>query len=136
MAFWGGGTCLAVAGAVSLLYHQDVEATRRIHLQLRQYGFSVYEYHSRSGDWPRRVDDLAQTSLSREVPDWGSLLRQGEYVMVWHRNLKPKPRDNAHEILVYHGRDALAGSGYVWVCWGDLHTEYLKAEQVAALVIP
>ena len=53
-------------------------------------------------------------------------------VVVWHKNLKADPKDNAGLILAYHNKGLYARLGRVWVCWGDLRTEYIKVEDLRA----
>src|SRR5579863_1932319 len=59
---------------------------------LKLFGSAMYEYHSATGRWPARLNDLAQTSLPQRSPRW----RQGAQpiVFLWPQNLKPDPKDN------------------------------------------
>jgi hypothetical protein len=104
-------------GSISEVSH---EATA---YHLRLFGASIYEYHARTGRWPRRAEDLAETSLPRQSPYWKVMLDAGTDVVVWHDDLQPDPRDNARVILVYHNKGLIASMGRHWVCWGDLRTE-------------
>ena len=54
-------------------------STVRLHLKL--IGSSIYEYHSKTGRWPSRVEDLAETSLPRQSPYWRQMLEQGTFVV-------------------------------------------------------
>lgn len=89
---------------------------------LRLYGESIYEYHALSGKWPSRIDDLLQTSLALKDLHlaWISQLESEADIIVWPKNLKPDPKDNAHVILCYHNKGLDAERGRMWVCWGDL----------------
>lgn len=103
-----------------------------IRLHLRLIGASIYEYHAKTGRWPARAEDLAETSLPRQSPYWKMLIDGGINVVVWHDELQPDPRDNSHVILAYHNKGLLASLGRHWVCWGDLRTEYVKEDQLRA----
>jgi len=107
-------------------------AHQTIRLHLRFIGASIYEYHAKTGHWPARVEDLAETSLPRQSPYWKAMIDGGANVVVWHDDLQPNPRDNARVILAYHNRGLLASLGRHWVCWGDLRTEYIKDDQLRA----
>jgi hypothetical protein len=128
----------AAAFIIALLYGvfgrgslTDV-AHESIRLHLRFIGASIYEYRANTGRWPSRTEDLAQTSLPRQSPYWKVMIDAGTNVVVWHDDLKPDPRDNAHVILVYHNKGLIAATGRHWVCWGDLRTEYIKDEELRA----
>jgi len=82
-----------------------------IQLHLRLIGASIYEYHTKTGRWPARLDDWAETSLPRESPHWKVMIESGADVMVWHDNLNSDPKDNAHLILAYHNKGLLAWLG-------------------------
>jgi hypothetical protein len=105
--------------SLSDIGHQALQ----LHLEL--YGSSIYEYHARTGQWPSSADDLARTSLPEKSPHWKTMLDNGTIVIVWPRNLQSDPRNNPGVILAYHNRGLLASMGRVWVCWGDLRTEYI-----------
>ncbi len=40
-------------------------ANLSMQVQLKMFGTAFYEYHSHTGLWPTKIDDLAQTSLPR-----------------------------------------------------------------------
>jgi len=131
---------LAIAGVflIALLYGLfgpgsllDV-AHKTTRLHLRFIGASIYEYHAKTGRWPTRAEDLAESSLPRQSPYWKMMIDGGTNVVVWHDDLQPNPRDNAHVILAYHNKGLLASLGRHWVCWGDLRTEYIKDDQLRA----
>ncbi len=135
---WHKGIIALVAGAVAVVLVvirgpssgvQDVahEATR---LHLGFYGSSIYEYHAATGKWPTQSGDLAMTSLPAKSPYWKSMLDDEVDVIVWHKALKPDPKDNAGHILVYHNKGLISERGQSWVCWGDLRTEYIKTEDL------
>ena len=127
------GVCVAVvmAGVVSFYNISDISHSS-LQLQLGLLGSSVYEYHARTGQWPTKADDLARTSLPQESPYWRWELEHDVFVMVWPKDLQPDPKDNAGVILAYHNKGLLAELGRVWVCWGDLRTEYIKTEELRA----
>lgn len=58
------------------------------------------------------------------------MLDHGANVILWPKNLKSDPRENQGIILAYHNDGLLASMGRVWVCWGDLRTEYLPREEL------
>jgi hypothetical protein len=101
-----------------------------IKLWVRLYGDAVYEYNATTGQWPVQIDDLARTSLPQRFPYWKQRLAQNTIVMVWNKDLKSDPNDNASLILAYHNKGLYAELGRVWVCWGDLRTEYIKREEL------
>ena len=103
-----------------------------IRLHVRLLGYSFYEYHARTGLWPTRVEDLAETSLPQQSPYWKVMIDSGTNVVVWHDDLRPDPKDNAGLILAYHNRGLLASLGRQWVCWGDLRTEYITSRELRA----
>jgi hypothetical protein len=126
------GVCVAVGAWIALfVYHTTDIANSSIQLHLGLLGSSVYEYQAKMGRWPTRIDDLAQTSLT-QIPSWKRQLQEEVMVVVWPKDLKPDPKDNADAILAYHNKGLLAEFGRVWVCWGDLRTEYIEAENLRA----
>jgi hypothetical protein len=92
--------------------------------QWKLFGSAMYEYHSATGRWPARLDDLAQTSLPQQSRLWRQSAQP--IVFLWPQNLKPDPKDNANVLLAYHAGGLFNKLGRVWVCWGDLRTEHLR----------
>jgi hypothetical protein len=129
---------VAVAVAITLIFSrgpfsgvEDVaHETVRLHLDL--FRSSIYEYHANTGKWPSQIDDLEMTSLPIKSPYWRSWFADDAVVIVWHKNLKPVPKDNACHILAYHNKGLIAQGGQKWVCWGDLRKEYIKTEELRA----
>jgi hypothetical protein len=107
-------------------------AHEAIQYHLRPLGESIYEYHGRTGQWPTRIDDLEKTSIASKSPSWRIMLEAGTNVIVWPKQLKPDPKDNAGHVLAYHNRGTLAENGRQWVCWGDLRTEYITTGELRA----
>ena len=69
------------------------------------------------------MDDLAQTSLPQRSYIWrqtGSTL-----TFLWPTGLKSDPNQNANVLLAYDNAGLFNKLGRVWVCWGDLRTEYM-----------
>ncbi len=127
------GACIAVAlGVVVYFYSMSDIAHESIRLHLRLIGESIYEYHSKTGQWPTRMEDLAQTPLALRSPYWRQMLEQGTNVIVWRTDLKPDPKDNAGLVLAYHNSGLLARLGRQWACWGDLRTEYVREKDLRA----
>jgi hypothetical protein len=137
---WHKTILAVVAGAVAIALviirgpfsgGEDV-AHEAVRLHLGLYGSSIYEYHATTGKWPTQIDDLEKTSLPVKSPYWRSWFENDAMIIVWHKNLKPDPKDNARHILAYHDKGLIAEGGHKWVCWGDLRTEYLKTEDLRA----
>jgi hypothetical protein len=133
-----GGLVLGIAFLLALPLpivryydHNDV-AHQAIQVWLWLYADAIYEYRSSTGQCPSQPDDLAKTSLPKGFPYWKQVLDDGTIVIVWHKRLKPDPKDNAGLILAYHNKGQYAQLGRVWVCWGDLRTEYIKREDLQA----
>ena len=97
-------------------------------VQLKLFGAAIYEYHSHTGHWPTKVDDLAQTSLPVQSRVWGQTANT--IVFLWPQNLKPEPKDNAQILLAYWGGGLFNSFGRVWACWGDLRTERIRESQI------
>ena len=116
---------------VRYLSRNDV-AHQAIRIWLERFGSSIYEYHSKAGQWPSQTADLAKTLLPQQFRYWKQVLDDETIVVVWHKNLKADPKDNAGLILAYHNKGLYAQLGRVWVCWGDLRTEYIKIEDLKA----
>jgi len=116
----GGGIAVLLLVTFAHFYSLSDISHQAIRLHLRLIGSSIYEYHSRTGQWPSRVEDLAETSLPRQSPYWKVMIDSGTNVVIWHDDLKPDPKDNADLILAYHNRGLLAWLRRHWVCWGDL----------------
>ena len=128
----GGGIAVLLLVAFADFYSLSDISNHAIRLHLRLIGSSIYEYHTKTGLWPTRVEDLAETSLPLQSPYWRVMIESGTNVVVWHDDLKPDPKDNADLILAYHNRGLLAWLGRQWVCWGDLRTEYITTRQLRA----
>lgn len=137
---WRKKIVAVVAGAVAIALvvtlgpfsglREVAHESTRLHLNL--FGSSIYEYHAATGRWPTHIGDLAVTSLPAKSPHWRTMLDGEVDVIVWHKTLKPDPKDNASHILVYHNKGLIAERGQSWVCWGDLRTEYIKTEDLRA----
>jgi hypothetical protein len=136
---WQKWLFAALAGAIAALVVfrgpfsgvQDV-AHEAVRLHANLIGSSIYDYHASTGKWPLQLDDLEKTSLPRTSPYWRSWFANDAMVIVWHKSLKPDPKDNAGHILVYHNKGLIAELGQSWVCWGDLRTEYIKTDDLRA----
>ncbi len=125
-----GGVLIAVI--MSYNYYgvdrSDISYTQNY---LRLYGSSIYEYHALTGNWPSKIDDLAITSLAVKYPHWWkSQLEIGAEVIVWPKDLKPDPKENARILLVYHNKGLDAELGRIWICWGDLRTGWITPEEL------
>jgi hypothetical protein len=132
LALVAGGVAIAlvlIRGPFSGVSDVAHESTR---LHLGFYGSSIYQYYALTGKWPMQIGDLAMTSLPAKSPYWRMMLDDEVDVIVWHKDLKPDPKDNADHILVYHNKGLISERGRSWVCWGDLRTEYIKTEDLRA----
>jgi|SRR5262245_12350897 len=126
-----GAVAIIVLVAVRFYSLSDI-SNESIRLHLHLLGSSVYEYHDKTGRWPARAEDLAQTSLPVRSPYWKVMLDRGTNVIVWHDDLKSNPWDNANVVLACQNRGLLAWMGRQWVCWGDLRTEYIPSKNLRA----
>jgi hypothetical protein len=137
---WHKSILAVAAGAVAIalvVIHPPFSggegvAHEAVRLHLNFFGSSIYEYHATTGKWPTQIDDLEKTFLPVESPYWRSWFVADAMVIVWHKNLKPDPKNNAGQILAYHDKGLIAEGGKKWVCWGDLRTEYIKTEDLQA----
>ena len=127
---------LAAVGVVALVFwhyfsrHSIPHEAIRLHLKLT--ASSIYEFHTGTGRWPTSADDLASTSLPQRSPYWRTLIENGSVAVVWRSDLKPDPKDNASLVMTYSNAGLFSKLGWVWVCWGDLRTEYVREEELRA----
>lgn len=127
--FWFGvGLLIAI---VLTIYSVFNTTSRAIEHQTASIGESIYEYHRKTGQWPKEVDDLAKTSLA---PHYIEAIKRQYSTVVWHQDLKPDPKDNAERILVYHNGGWLPQLWGVCTCWGDLRIDYESRSEVEAKV--
>ena len=70
---------------------------------------------------------VAGTPLAMQLRYWDDDILRGRVVVVWPRDFKPNPRDNAHRLLAYYAAGLISKFGRQWVCWGDLRTEHLSS---------
>ena len=84
---------------VRYLNRSDV-AHQAIRIWLEHFGSSIYEYHSKTGQWPSETADLAKTSWPQQFRYWKQVLDDETIVVVWHKNLKADPKDNAGRWLI------------------------------------
>ena len=125
-----------LVAAAAFAYSQIDLAITTIRLHLRWIGESIYEAHAREGRWPTQAGDLATTIPVVRAPVLRTLIEDGHYVVVWHEDLDANPRANAGRVLVYDNSSRLRQFGKVWVCRGDLRTEYLDAVTLRKLSEP
>ena len=114
-------------------YDSIPHETIRLHLRLT--ASSIYEFHRAAGRWPTTADDLASTSLPQISPYWKTLIENDNVSIVWRSDLKPDPKDNAALVLTYNRTGLFPKLRRVWVCWGDLRTEYIKDEELQAKLV-
>lgn len=114
-------------------YDSIPHETIRLHLRLT--ASSIYEFHRAAGRWPTRADDLASTSLPQISPYWKTLIDNDTVSIVWRSDLKPDPKNNAALVMTYNRTGLFPKLGRVWVCWGDLRTEYIKEEELQAKLV-
>ena len=106
----------------------DSPANAAMQVQLKLFGGAMYEYHSKTGRWPTKLDDLAETSLPERSYVWRQTAKT--IVLLWPQNLKPEPKDNANVLLAYWNGGLYTRLGRVWVCWGDLRTQRVSKTDV------
>ncbi len=99
---------------------------------LRKIAESVYEYYALTGTWPSNPNDLRKTSLAK-LPHDIPMIENGNFVVIWGRDLKPNPADNAKRALVYAHMGPIR-HGWKWVCWGDFRMEYMSEEQLQTVL--
>jgi hypothetical protein len=93
---------------------------------------SEYEYHSQTGKWAASLDDLATTSLPARFPLWRSTAEN--MVILWPKDLNRDPKENRSVILAYYRVGLYSKLGHMWVCWGDLRTEFMDEKELRARV--
>jgi hypothetical protein len=131
IALWIVGPVVIALLAVRYVYNMMDIGNQAIQLHLKLIGSAIYEYHTKTGNWPTGPDDLTITSLPPvDVPD----IKAGIEVVIWHQDLKADPKENANRILVYHDAGLVSKTGRVWVCWGDLRAEYIRREELEAVL--
>jgi hypothetical protein len=128
---------LAALGVVAIVisiawdyFNRDSIPHEAIRLHLKLTAASIYELHNTAGRWPKSAGDLALTSLPQRSPYWRTLIENGSVAIVWRSDLKPDPEDNAGLVMTYNNVGLFSKLGRVWVCWGDLRTEYVKEEEL------
>ncbi len=99
-------------------------------VQLKMFGSAMYEYHSHTGRWPTKVEDLSQTSLPAQSRVWRQTA--DAIVLLWPQNLKPASKDNSDVLLAYWKGGLFNRLERVWVCWGDLRVERLNSKALYA----
>ena len=123
------GLVVAFLGAIYWHYFSRASIPHEaIQLHLRLTASSIYEFHKATGRWPKVADDLASTSLAQTSPYWRTLIDNGSVAVVWDNDLKPDPKDNSSLVMTYNNAGLFSKLRRVWVCWGDLRTEYMKEE--------
>ena len=95
---------------------------------LKTFGESIYEYESKTGRWPAGVDDLGETTLPVRFPLWRETAKN--VVFLWPKELNAESKENGGVILAYYNGGLLSKMGRVWVCWGDLRTEYFPEKDL------
>jgi hypothetical protein len=78
----------------------------------------------------RRPMILPRPRFRKTSPYWRTLIDNGSVAVVWDNDLKPDPKDNASLVMTYNNAGLFSKLGRVWVCWGDLRTEYVKEEDL------
>ncbi len=133
---WAISAALSVAALLLIIawnyFSRHSIPHEAIRLHLRLTASSIYEFHTATGRWPTATDDLAATSLPQRSPYWRTLIQNGSVAIVWRSDLKPNPKDNASLVMTYNNAGLFSKLGRVWVCWGDLRTEYVKEEELRA----
>ncbi len=126
------GIAAVTIGIVWDYFNRDSIPHEAIRLHLKLTAASIYEFHHMAGRWPKSADDLALTSLPQRSPYWRTLIENGSVVVAWRSDLRPDPKDNAGLVLTYNNTGLFSKLGRVWICWGDLRTEYLNEKELRA----
>jgi hypothetical protein len=108
-------------------------AIQSIRFDLRMIGEGYYEARMQSGKWPTCVADLEGTAYLN-LPQRKSILEDGHFVVVWQGGLDADPNENAERVLAYDNGSLLCRFGWVWVCRGDLRTEYVRESELRRLL--
>ena len=111
VAVVGLGLASLVIGIVFDYLDRGSIPHQAIQLHLRLVGSIIYEFHTNTGRWPERAEDLAATSLPLRSPYWKQMLDQGIIVVVWPKGLKPDPKENAGVVLTYDNGGLFARLG-------------------------
>jgi hypothetical protein len=60
------------------------------------------------------------------------LIENGSVAVVWRSDLKPDLKDNASLVMTYNKAGLFPKLGRVWVCGGDLRTDYVREKELQA----
>src|SRR5258708_7206977 len=100
--------------------------------EVKTVAASIYEFRDVTGSWPPSIEDLRDhTSLRmRHLPkqSWEQLL--GDVVIVWPNHMSRTPAQNKNVVLAYQQTGKRLWP-LLWVCWGDLRTEYVSKSRLA-----
>jgi hypothetical protein len=132
LVLFGFSVALAIVLPIVQYFDRSDVSHQSIQIWLKIYGDGMYEYHTKTGQWPSRIEDFAKTSLPVRFRYWKEMLDTQTIVIVWHKKFKADPKDNGGLILAYHNKGLYSQLGRTWVCWGDLRTEYIKTEDLRA----
>jgi hypothetical protein len=127
------GLLVLVIVVANFVYGVVDTAKLSIQFDLGAIGRSVYEAHGKNGKWPAGIADLDGTEYLN-MPYRKELLQKGNYVIVWHQDLDPRPRANRGRVLAYDNRSLLSRFGRVWVVRGDLQVEYMARDELNELL--
>ena len=61
-------------------------ADESLRYELQAIGSSIYEFHTLTGRWPAKTDDLAGTSLPLRLRYWKPTIDSGIAVVVWRQD--------------------------------------------------
>jgi hypothetical protein len=104
-----------------------------IQYALKEFGQAIYQYHQKTGAWPQRCEDFAGTELPQALRYWRQMATV--MVIVPHAELKDDPMENRTAVIAYYRGGLYSKMGRVWVCWGDLRTEYVTVEELGRMGI-
>ncbi len=128
---------LAIAALLLLLWCGHVAwdyfdpnspANLAMQIQLKMFGSAIYEFHSHTGHWPTKVEDLSATSLPAQSYVWRKTANS--IVFLWPQNLDSDPKNNSDVLLAYWKGGLFNRFGSVWVCRGDLSTRRVKKSKI------
>lgn len=119
---------------VAFTYGTTDVAIKSIKFDLQKIGESVYEAHSKTGQWPASINDLEGTEYLR-MPYRRDALDKGLFVVVWQKDLDVNPQANKRRVLAYDNGSMFSRLGWVWACRGDLTIERIGADEVRQLKV-
>ena len=95
---------------LSFVYHQWGLVRHVLRFDLKILGESIYQARTQSGNWPETIEDLAGTEYLK-MPYRRQGLENGQFIIVWPKDLDVDPAKNPDAILTYDNRTVLSRLG-------------------------